>query len=312
MGSGLDWMASRQFDRAAANHLGDANAVISWAWSARLTLQRARDRGIVPMLEECGSANEHQEQILKEEHEILGLPARVGVNEAVIENERRECELAERILCPSEYVAHSFQQYGVPRDRCLVIPYACNPRFRAKEPKKAATKLKVLYVGSIGPRKGAIYLLRALEKLSSETIECTMVGRVEPVFEPVFRSYRSKGRHVTAVPHDEMPGYFKEASVLVLPTLDEGMAYVIMEALASGTPVITTAHSGAVGTVVDGQNGFIVPIRDSESISSALTQLADDPERYESMSEEALRSARNWTWDDYVESLLASVSRLTG
>lgn len=84
-----------------------------------------------------------------------------------------------------------------------------------------------------------------------------------------------------------MPRIFEEASVFVLPTLDGGMAYVIMEALASGTPVITTANSGAVGKVINGENGVIVPVRDSEAISLVLALLTSSPEHIESMSRAA-------------------------
>jgi glycosyltransferase involved in cell wall biosynthesis len=309
IGQSLDWWATRRFDRAAATRVGNPDALISWAWSAFETFKQARQRNILCILEECGSANQHQEQVLAEEHQLLGIRPHPRLKTGVIENERAECELADIILCPSDYVADSFSIYGVPREKCLVIPYASNPKFAASGPKdNENSKLQILYTGSVGSRKGIIYLLRALELLDPESYECTVIGRVDPDFAPIFKNYLHLVRHIPSVPHAKMPEYFKQADVFILPTLDEGMALVIMEALSSGTPVITTAHSGAVGKVIDGKNGFIVPIRDHECIARSIQQLYREPDLRRTFSVSALATAGAWSWDDYVTKLLASIS----
>jgi glycosyltransferase involved in cell wall biosynthesis len=307
----LSWWASRRFDHWAARHLGSPDIVLSWAWSARRTFETARARGITCVLEECGSANAHQEQLLNEEYERLGLRRRRKLPPAVIENERVECSLADVILCPSDYVARSYAIHDVPREKCLVIPYAANPALfnRPKTP-PADDRLHILYVGSIGPRKGLIYLLRALQELPRDRFDCTVVGRIEPGFETVLAPFRHLFTHVASVPHNELPAYYQRASVFVLPTLDEGMAYVIMEALCSGTPVITTPHSGAEGIVKDDINGFIVPIRDSAAITTRLLALMDAPELGQRLGRAAASSAREWTWDNYADELLARLTPL--
>lgn len=306
----LDWWATRKFDKAAANRIGSPDVVVAFAWSARNTFEKAKAKGIRCVLEECGSANAHQEKLLDDEHNRLGLKKRIGVRMAVIENEQEECAAADVILCPSDYVADSFGVYGINRDRCIVIPYASNPRFVNNKTKRTGGKFRILFVGSIGPRKGIVYLLQALQNLPPGSFECTVIGRVEPGFELIFSKFRSLVNYIPSVPHERMPSFFEWASVFVLPTLDEGMAYVIMEALASGTPVITTAHSGATRVVKHQENGFIVEIRDVEAISKALTMLADSPEFLENMSKNAKQSAIAWTWDDYVGRLIAELDCL--
>lgn len=252
----LSWWASRRFDAWASRHLGSPDIVLSWAWSARRTFETARTRGIACVLEECGSANAHQETILAEEYSRLGLRRRRVLPPDVIENERRECDLADLILCPSDYVARSYAIHGVPREKCIVLPYAANPSlFNRPKTTPEDGRLHILYVGSVGPRKGLVYLLQALQSLPPDRFTCTAVGRVEPGFEPVLAPFRHLFTHVPSVPPHELPAYYQRASVFVLPTLDEGMAYVIMEALCSGTPVITTPHSGAEGIVRDDEIG---------------------------------------------------------
>lgn len=309
----LSWWASRRFDAWSARHLGSPDVVLSWAWSARRTFETARSRGIRCVLEECGSANAHQERILAEEYARLRLRRRRVLPPAVIENERRECELADIILCPSDYVADSFAIYGVPREKCVVIPYAADPsRFARPKIPSPDGLLRILYVGSVGPRKGLVYLLEALRSLPRSRFECTVVGRVEPGFAPALAPYAGLFNHVPSVPHDEIPAYYQRASVFVLPTLDEGMAYVISEALCGGTPVITTPHSGAQGLVRDHHNGFIVPIRDSKAIADRLRELLDQPDLLAALGTRAAASVASRGWDDYAATLLAKLGAPTG
>lgn len=299
----LAWWATRRFDAEVARTLPQSDVLLAWAWSARRSFEIARQRGITCVLEECGSANLHQETLLADEYSRLGLPYRNPIATRVIENERRECELADYILCPSQYVADSFSVYGVSPERCIVIPYATNPRFKASAPKRVAMPLQILYVGSVGVRKGILYLLAALALLDDPRIQCTVIGRIDPDLAPLLAPYQHRFRHVSSVPHEEMPRYFSEAHLFVLPTLDEGMAYVVMEALASGTPVLTTPHSGALGVVRDRHNGFVVPIRDAEAIASSLAQCLDHPALIADLSRHALNTATAWSWDDYAEAL---------
>lgn len=306
----LDWWASRQFDTSAAKLLGEPDALVTWAWSARKTLEVAKERGIITYLEECGSANAHQEAILTHEHDLLELSPRHAASKEVIENEQQECELADRILCPSQYVADSFSTYGIPAERCLVIPYATNPKFLADKPKSPGKKQNILYVGSVGPRKGIIYLLRALKQLDPDTFTCTVIGRIEPGFDKVFEPFRELVNHIPSVPHHEIAEYFNNASVFVLPSLDEGMAYVIKEALASATPVITTPNSGAKEAIEEANSGFIVPIRDSDAIATALLKLQSDDTLFQQLSQAALASASSWSWDDYADQLMSETAIL--
>jgi glycosyltransferase involved in cell wall biosynthesis len=79
---------------------------------------------------------------------------------------------------------------------------------------------------------------------------------------------------VGAVPRPEVERHYDWADTLVLPTLSEGSANVVVEALAKGLPVVTTPNAGSI--IRDGVNGLLVPIRDAEALASALLRLAND------------------------------------
>ena len=305
----LNWWACRTFDLWASEELGSPGALVAWAWSARRTLELARRQGIYSLLEECGSCNAYQEALLAEEHNRLGLPKRRGLDQRFLENERAECETADALLCPSEYVANSFSAIRIPREKCVVLPYAANSKLFTPDWNSPKESFKVLYVGSVSVRKGVFYLLEALKGLRSRQIECTIIGQIEPAFARIFSEYRGLIKYIRAVPNEEIVRYYREATVFVLPTLDEGMAYVALEALACGLPVITTPHSGAEGTIRDGQNGFLVPVRDSHAIAERLQLLIERPGLVEQMGQAAAATAHAHSWAEYAAALVREIDR---
>jgi glycosyltransferase involved in cell wall biosynthesis len=88
----------------------------------------------------------------------------------------------------------------------------------------------------------------------------------------------------------------QQNDVLVLPTLYEGLALVLLEAMACGLTVITTPHSGLTGLINDGMEGFIVPIRSAPAIRDRLRLLAGDAGLLQTMRQAALVWSREHSW----------------
>jgi glycosyltransferase involved in cell wall biosynthesis len=103
-----------------------------------------------------------------------------------------------------------------------------------------------------------------------------------------------------------------EHDVLVFPSLAEGFGLVITEALSRGLPVITTPHTGGPDFMVDGREGFIVPIRDPDAIAERLARLAEDRDLLAAMSEAALETAWRNSWQGYEERIVQIVAGVTG
>jgi glycosyltransferase involved in cell wall biosynthesis len=94
--------------------------------------------------------------------------------------------------------------------------------------------------------------------------------------------------------------FYAQSDVFVIASLEEGLAMVILQALACGLPVICTSHSGGADLIEDGVNGFVVPVRDPDAIVERLAALRDDPERLAEMKRAALRSvAAGRSWSEY-------------
>jgi glycosyltransferase involved in cell wall biosynthesis len=115
------------------------------------------------------------------------------------------------------------------------------------------------------------------------------------------------------LPQVQLKHIMSRSHVMVLPSIEEGLATVQAQALACGCPVIGTTNSGAEDLFTDGKEGFIVPIRDPSAITERLQLLADDPERRAAMGEAALELVKRiGGWAQYGEQMADFMTRLVG
>jgi glycosyltransferase involved in cell wall biosynthesis len=161
--------------------------------------------------------------------------------------------------------------------------------------------LRVLFVGQLTQRKGIAYLFDALQDLDPTQYKLTLVG---PVIGSGRWLNRFEGRyqHVLGMRRIDMPDVYRDHDVLVLPSLVEGSALVVGEAMASGLPVVVTPNAGS-DAVRDGIDGFIVPVRNPEAIASRLELLHNDGSRLAAMGVAARRRAEEFTWSSFQDGI---------
>jgi starch synthase len=157
--------------------------------------------------------------------------------------------------------------------------------------------LKVLFVGALIQRKGIGYLLDAIHQLGSE-VELTLVGRRFSANSRVDAACEHY-RWFETLSHSAVLNLMQDSDVLVLPSLTEGCALVVLEALACGLPVIVTPNTGSLEFVRDGREGFVVPICDADAIADRLKTLNRDRELMAEMSRNAQATAAAKSWESY-------------
>jgi glycosyltransferase involved in cell wall biosynthesis len=117
------------------------------------------------------------------------------------------------------------------------------------------------------------YIPDALRLIPKGVVEVRLVG--PSMLSPQGLQHLRDGMEIVgAVPRADIECHYEWADALVLPTLSEGSANVVVEAMARGLPVVTTPNAGSV--IEDGLNGLLVHIRDSQALASALLRLAND------------------------------------
>lgn len=175
---------------------------------------------------------------------------------------------------------------------------------------------KILCVTRVTPRKGIRYLIEALKKLSenNDNISLKIIGDgdekedLEKLAENL--GVRKKVDFTGLIPHEKLPPYFSSADVFVLPSLNEGMSNSMLEALASGLPLIATDTGGTRELIDDGKNGFIIKMKDSEDIAVRLGILMRDRELRKRMGETSHEKAQNMSWEKVAREYLKIYEKL--
>jgi glycosyltransferase involved in cell wall biosynthesis len=108
------------------------------------------------------------------------------------------------------------------------------------------------------------------------------------------------------MPQTELKSLMSRSHVMVLPSIEEGLAMVQAQAMACGCPVVASRNTGGEDLFSDGHEGFIVPIRDANALATRLQQLADQPELRAAMARRALARVQSLGgWRDYGQKAMA-------
>ncbi|GAA0277826.1 glycosyltransferase family 4 protein [Alteraurantiacibacter aestuarii] len=200
-------------------------------------------------------------------------------------------------VCPSPFVADDLEHnWDIDRSRIRIVPYALGSSWF--DVKGDPVPGRVLFAGSAELRKGIHYLAFAAQLLPA-SIDIRVAGGVHDMVlaQPEAGALNFLGR----VPRDLIQQEFASADIFVLPTLAEGSATVVYEAMAAGLPVITTRSAGSV--IQDGVDGIIIPERDPQALADAIDRLVSDRPLRDAMSRAARANARHSNWERYGEEL---------
>lgn len=288
--------------KSSAKSLSDEHMVVA-SWGCALPVfEKAVPRGTIRVLNYPLAHHAFTQRYLSEEAELEPAFRNTlnGHNRPHWQTERldREIELADHILVGSSFVKDSFVAEGVPGHKLVVIPYGVNTEFfKSPGKQKCSDRFNIVFVGQLTQRKGLSYLLRAYKRFHGPKTSLTLIGKIQGDGAEL-ELWRHLFRHVPHVPRSELAGLFQQADVFVFPTLVEGMPLVVLEAMASGLPVITTPN-GPGDIVRDGVDGFIVPPRNVDAIVQRLQQLRDNPDLRAWMAYNARARSQEFTWERY-------------
>ena len=238
----------------------------------------------------CGRASTHiltQKALLEEEHRRWGAPPpdfSRGIERCLAEY--AECDA---VIVPSHFVKRSFVEQGVPADKVNVCPYGVDLSLFGPRPKEDH-RFRVLFVGAHSLRKGIGDLFDAVRPLVTRgRCEVWLVGTPAPEARELLRRNADIFVEKGPQPRSSLAWYFSQGSVLVLPSVEEGLAFVLPQAMACGIPVIASTNTGAEDLVDDGVEGFIVPIREPGAIRARLEWMLDNAECRREMAAAARR-----------------------
>ena len=305
-------------DRAVAAHLRNHPAtyrgVYTYEDGALHTLQAAKDTQTLRIYDLPIAYWKTLRQLLAEEAERMpawkaSLGGGISDSEIKLERKTQELELAEVVICPSQFVAHSLPE-AAQQDKTIIVapfgsPINSSPRnFSATLSK--THKLRILFAGSMSQRKGLGDLFAAMKLLKRNDVELVVMGNLQAPLA-FYRNQYSGFIYEPGRSHPEVLKLMRSCDALCLPSIVEGRALVMQEALSQGLPLIITPNTGGEDLIDEGSTGFLIPIRSAEKIAERISWLADHRQSLEEMSLASQAKARQLTWSNYGQTIAKAV-----
>ena len=301
----LNRWSDSHFDRYVARRLPPAKLFQGVSGQCSRSLARAKHLGCRTVVD---SITSHIDDFIEhQQRECAKFSIRPATDSGMRERTVDEYRQADLIRVMSERSKKTFTERGV--HNVLVV----RPPLEVSEFPQATfqeSKFRVSYVGMLEPWKGFHYLVDAFNSLDLPESELILwAGTGSRAVSEYFRREMQRNPRIQLRPVVVRNSYgevYGKSSVLVHPSLSDGFGYVVGEAMASGIPVIVTENTGAADLVVDGKNGYIVPVRDAEAIRERLAHLAAHPAVLKEMGREAretMLSRNDDEWRTYATAL---------
>jgi glycosyltransferase involved in cell wall biosynthesis len=290
--------------RVATLALPPHHAFFGYAYASLETMEHERQRGIGVILDQIDPGAPEYRRVAAEARRWPDYgPPLPEPPAAYYARNRREWELADCIVVNSEWTRRLIEEDGAPAHKIRLLPLAYERQESPTLPSpldNAPRTLRVLWLGTVGLRKGIPYLIEAARALEHEPILIDVVGPLEIPRSIVDRAPRNMRWH-GPLPRARTSAMYADAHVFVLPTISDGFGITQLEALAHGLPVITTPNCAAV--IQHNQTGWIVPAGNSSALADLLRDLSRDPARLLAMSPHCTALAATYNLDTYATSL---------
>ena len=213
---------------------------------------------------------------------------------------KKSFEYIDYFIAPSKFVEDSLINEGISKEKIFIVPFGVDiEKFKPVEKDYNGT-FKVAFSGNVNNRKGIPYLIQAWKELNLKDAELNLYGRVYPETKKYFKDankYNIKTHGFINVTK-ELP----KNHIFVFPSLLEGSAKVVYEALACGLPIITTYNSGSV--IRDEQEGFIIPIQDIEAIKEKILYFYNNRSEIKKFGMRARKLAEKYIWEKYGKNIV--------
>lgn len=186
---------------------------------------------------------------------------------------------------------------------------------KEKEINEQPTTTKLLFVGRLVYQKGLDLLIDALKELKEYDWYLTIVGD-GPLRDSLQEIVKQNGLNERVeftgwVHREKLPSYYQQAHLFVLPSRHEGMSNVVLEAMASGLPVIGTDIAGNQELIIDGETGWLIAPNDLEALKSSLRLVLDNKKILQDMGRKAYHYIlKNFSWRKMAEDFLTLLVKL--
>lgn len=312
----------RDLDKDFAKHLPDIlqnqpfDAVYAYEDGAYETFRMARKLGLKCIYDLPIAYWETSRKLLIEESERLPewaitLGGGVKDSKEKLRRKTKELEMADIVVGPGSFVRDSLPNWAANK-KTIMAPFG-SPHVTANAAetlqfKDPSRPLRVLFVGSMGQRKGLGDLFNAIKMFGTEEVELVVLG--EPLTSMEFyRKQFSDFTYEPNRPHDKVLDLMRSCDVFCLPSIVEGRALVMQEAMSQGLPLIVTENTGGADLVQEGYTGFLVPIRSPEAIAEKINWFLQNRSAIPLMANLSRQHAATYTWESYGSAIVSQITQ---
>ena len=226
-----------------------------------------------------------------------------------LEKKTKEFELADIIVVPSKFVQDSLPK-TISRKKIIMSPFGSPAVELDNEDEKRKINinrpLRVLFAGSMGQRKGLGDLFEAMKLIHSSNVQLIVMGSLQTQMK-FYREQYSHFIYESGRPNKEVLALMRTCDVFCLPSIAEGRALVMQEAMSQGLPLIITANTGGEDLIIEGKTGFLVPIRSPEKIAEKIIWFNENRQELFEMSLYAKKHAMLYTWEKYANTIVSTL-----
>jgi glycosyltransferase involved in cell wall biosynthesis len=212
-----------------------------------------------------------------------------------------EPHLANGWVASSTFAAKTVAEHGISASDIHVVPYGVDSNVFTKRAAAPLSKqpFKLLYIGKLVQSKGLSYLLDAVRLIRSHKIEVILCAR-GAIDRNLLAAYADLNLQIKiGLSGARLAHTIHSSDVFVFPSLAEGFGHVILESMSCGVPVITTKNTCGPDVLVDGEHGFLLPIRDANAIAERIAWAIDHRAELGLMGEAAAAQSRLFTWERF-------------
>lgn len=302
----------RLFGSSAVRYLEGSTLIHGWSSFSEPALHWAKQNGIPFVLERSSAHIAVQSQLLREEYQQLGLVC-TEIHPEIVEQELREYDLADRVAVPSFFAKRSFLEQGFPAERLIHNPFGTNLKTFSPGIKQDKV-FRVVYAGYLSVRKGIRYLVNAFMQANIPNSELCLIGKATVETLQLLSGADERVKCIGHIPEPKLADYYRNSSIFIMPSIEDGFGYVVAQALACGLPLICTTNTGGEDllrmrgeepiklekNIEEYPAGYIVPPRNSEVIASLLELLASNSGLLEQKRQAALSfQETDLSWEQY-------------
>ncbi len=341
----FDYFVNKQIKK-----LPNFDLFIGWAHYSLNTIQTARKKGAIVIIESGSSHILEQQRLLEEEYKKWGINF-TPIHPNVVAKMTQEYELADYIMTLSSASKQSFITHGIPEHKMLQAPCGIDVEYFlptefalrgfSKGERLGATNLlrpavpsgtsleafplgqysknkmfRVIFVGIINIRKGIPYLLEAWNSLNlpEESTELVLVGSMQKDVAQLLPKLQLKKNVVFYGPtnRETLKKLYYQSSVFVLPSVEDGFGMVMGEAMASGLPVICTTNTGAPDVIENGIHGFLIPPQNSFAIAEKIAWCYEHEAESIAMGQAGRKRIGDFTWNAYGTKVFEIYEKILG